>query len=59
MKVQRMTSSIIDTEPTETEEDLGDLARQDATRPLYRERAGAIKESPYQSTTKSHQEDHQ
>ena len=35
MKVQRITPSIIDKEPTETAEDLGETARRDAERPLY------------------------
>lgn len=47
MKVQRITPSIIDKEPTETAEDLGETARRDAERPLYHDSVGAIKESPF------------
>lgn len=47
MKVRRITNSIIDMEPTETDEDLCETARRDAERPPYRDRVGAIKESPF------------
>jgi len=47
MKFQRITSSIVDNEPTEHDEDLRETARQDAARPPFRDRPGAIKKSPF------------